>query len=137
MRLHGRLYRDGRYWLAEIPILDAMTQGRTRQEALLMVEDLVRTLANRPSLTLRVYPTGQDGFEVGALETRTLTSLMLRRQRERSGLSLADVAERLGAKSRNAYARYERGTSAPTLEKLNELLRAVSPDRDLVLDQSE
>ena len=49
---------------------------------------------------------------------------------------LRPLAERLGAKSRNAYARYERGTSVPTLEKLNELLQAVSPGRDFVLDQS-
>ena len=45
-------------------------------------------------------------------------------------------AERLGAKSRNAYARYEQGTSTPTLDKLSELLRAVSPDCDFVLHRS-
>ena len=63
-------------------------------------------------------------------------SLLLRRQRERSGLSLAEAAARLGAKSRNAYARYERGTSVPTLDKLTELLQAVAPGQDFVLQQS-
>jgi transcriptional regulator with XRE-family HTH domain len=43
--------------------------------------------------------------------------------------------ERLGVKSRNAYARYEQGVSVPTVEKLDELLRAVAPGRDLVLQQ--
>ena len=52
------------------------------------------------------------------------------------GYRVGEVAQRLGAKSRNTYARYERGTSAPTLEKLNDLLQAVSPDRDFVLHQS-
>jgi transcriptional regulator with XRE-family HTH domain len=61
---------------------------------------------------------------------------LLRRQREKSGLSLAEAAERLGAKSRNAYARYERGTSVPTVEKLTELLEAVAPGQDFVLQQS-
>ncbi len=65
-----------------------------------------------------------------------MISLLLRRQRERSGLSLAEAAERLGCKSRNAYARYERATSAPTLEKLNELLQAVAPGQDIVLHHS-
>ena len=65
-----------------------------------------------------------------------MVRLLLRRQREKSGLSLADVANRLGAKSRNAYARYERGTSVPTIEKLDELLQAVSPDQDIVFHQS-
>ena len=27
MRFEGKLIRDGRFWLAEIPLLDAMTQG--------------------------------------------------------------------------------------------------------------
>ena len=84
MRVQGRVFKDGKFWLAEVPILDAMTQGFTR-----------------------------------AL----------------SGLSLAEAAERLGAKSRNAYARYERGDSSPTLEKLSELMAAVSPSEDFVLQR--
>ena len=50
-----------------------------------------------------------------------------------SKLSEAEVADRLGAKSRNAYARYEQGASVPTIEKLDQLLRAVSPGPDCVL----
>ena len=136
MRFQGNVYKDGRFWLAEIPILDTMTQGYTRKEALFMVEDLLDTLANCPGFTVEVHPGKQGHFEVSSTDTRTMTSLLLRRQRERSGLSLAEVAKRLGAKSRNTYARYERGTSAPTIEKLNELLQAVSPDRDFILHQS-
>ena len=136
MRFQGNVYKDGKFWLAEIPILDTMTQGYTRKEALSMVEDLLVTLVNRPGFSVQVHPSKQGDFEVSSTDTRTMTSLLLRRQRERSGLSLAEVAKRLGAKSRNTYARYERGTSAPTLEKLNELLQAVSPDRDFVLHQS-
>jgi len=136
MRFQGSIYKDGKFWLAEIPILDTMTQGFTRKEALSMIKDLLVTLANKPDLSIEVYPGKKGNFEVSSTDTRTMTSLLLRRQRERSGLSLAEVAKRLGAKSRNTYARYERGTSAPTLEKLNELLQAVSPDRDFVLQQS-
>jgi transcriptional regulator with XRE-family HTH domain len=65
-----------------------------------------------------------------------MVGLLLRRQRERSGLDLAEAAARLGAKSRGAYARYERGTSVPNLEKLTELLQAVAPGRDFALRQS-
>jgi transcriptional regulator with XRE-family HTH domain len=61
---------------------------------------------------------------------------LLRRQRERSGLSLAEAAARLGAKSSQAYARYERGISVPTLDKLTQLLQAVAPGEDFVLQQS-
>jgi hypothetical protein len=136
MRLHGRVYKDGKFWLAEVPLLDAMTQGRTRKEALAMVADLLETLANRPGFSVQVHPGTHEAFEVSAADTRGLMSLLLRRQRERSGLSLAEAAARLGAKSRNAYARYERGTSVPTLDKLTQLLQAVAPGQDFVLQQS-
>ena len=136
MRFHGKMYKDEKFWLAEVPILDAMTQGRTRKEAFNMVKDLLETLANRPGFVVEVHPGRQGDFEVSSSDTRGMVSLLLRRQRERSGLSLAEAAARLGAKSRNAYARYERGTSVPTIEKLTELLQAVSPGQDFVLQQS-
>ena len=135
MRFHGRVYKDGRFWLAEVPIFDAMTQGRTREEALTMAADLLESLARQPRFKVQIHPGKGADFEASSSDTRTLISLLLRRQRERSGLSLAEAAKRLGAKSRNAYARYERGTSVPTVQKLAELLRAVVPESDLVLEQ--
>lgn len=65
-----------------------------------------------------------------------MLALMLRRQRQRHGLSLAQVARKLKASSRNSYARYEQGRAMPTVEKLAELLSAVS-DSDLVIRQSK
>jgi predicted RNase H-like HicB family nuclease len=136
MRLHGKVYKDGKFWLAEVPILNAMTQGHTRTEALSMVKDLLETLVNHPEFAVEVHPGEHGEFEVSCTDMRRLIGLLLRRQRERSGLSLAEAAARLGAKSRNAYARYERGTSTPTVEKLSQLLQAVAPGQDFVLEQS-
>lgn len=136
MRFSGSVYKDGKFWLAEVPMLEALTQGHTKKEAFEMVKDLVETLANMSDFVVTVYPNKDGSFEVGSEDTRTMIRLLLRRQREKSGLSLADVAHRLGAKSRNAYARYERGNSVPTIEKLDELLQAVSPDQDIVFHQS-
>ena len=136
MRFRGKVNQDGKFWLAEVPVLDTMTQGHTYEEALAMVKNLLETLAHRPGFTVEVHPGQHGQFEVSSVDTRTLISLLLRRQRERSGLSLAEAAERLGAKSRNAYARYERGTSVPTVAKLTELLEAVAPGQDFVLQQS-
>jgi len=136
MRLYGKVYKDGAFWLAEVPILDAMTQGHTRKEAFSMVKDLLETLVNRPAFTVKVHPGKHGNFEVSSTDSRGLIGLLLRRQRERSGLSLSEAAARLGAKSRNAYARYERGTTMPSLEKLTELYQAVAPGKDIVLHQS-
>src|ERR671924_1548035 len=124
MRFPGRLTRDGKHWLAEVPVFDAMTQGRTRAEALDMIADWFASMADRPRVAVRVVNARGADFEIAAADTRAIISLLLRRQRQKSGLSLAAVAERLGAKSRNAYARYEQGTTVPTIDKLAELLRA-------------
>jgi transcriptional regulator with XRE-family HTH domain len=63
---------------------------------------------------------------------KTLVALLLRRQREKRGISLAEAAKRLEQKSRNAYARYEQGQTVPTVEKLEKLLKAIAPDQELV-----
>ena len=136
MRFEGRIARDGRFWLAEIPLLEAMTQGRTRAEALEMIGDWLETMINRPGFRAQVYPRGKTEFEVSGNDVGALTALLLRRRREASGASLRDVAERLGASSRNAYARYERGDVIPTVEKLDALLKATSPDGDFVIRES-
>ena len=133
MRFEGTVVRDGRFWLAEIPLLDAMTQGRTRKEALAMVADWLETMVNRDGFRAVVHERGGSDFELSGTDVAAMTALLLRRKREASGASLRDVAERLGASSRNAYARYERGEAVPTVDKLDALLKAASPDLDFVI----
>ena len=65
-----------------------------------------------------------------------MTAFLLKRRRQASGASLRQVAERLGASSRNAYARYERGEAVPSMEKLDALLKAASPGDDIVIRES-
>src|SRR5437773_1273759 len=101
MRFQGRLYRDGRSWLAEVPVFDAMTQGRSRKETLEMIADWFVSMVGRARVTVNVHPIGRDEFEVSSSDAGTMISLLLRRQRQKSGLSLAEAAQRLGAKSRN------------------------------------
>jgi hypothetical protein len=132
MRFPGRIRRDGRFWLVEVPALDAVTQGRTKREALAMVEDLVETMAGVRGFRATVYPTGGETFEIGGNRLGVLLALLLRRQRERQGLTLAEAAERLGQRSRNAYARYEQGRAMPTVEMVERLLKAIAPDQKIV-----
>ncbi len=136
MRFEGTVVRDGRWWLAEVPLLEAMTQGRTRKEALEMIGDWLETMVNRPDFHATVYPLGSAEFEVAGSDAAAMTALLLRRRREASGTTLRDLATRLGSSSRNAYARYERGDSVPTVEKLDALLKATSPGGDFVIRAS-
>ncbi len=137
MRFQGSLSRDGNWWLVEVPIFDALTQGHTRKEAFAMIADWFVSMIDRKEFEVTIHKTAGDTFEIGSNDVRAMVSLMLRRQRQKSGLTLAQVAERLHAKSHNAYARYEQGLTVPTVEKLDELLRAIAPDRDVVVRQSD
>ena len=132
MRFPGRVKKSGKFWLVEIPAFDARTQGRTKREAFTMAEDLIETMAAARGFRATAYPTGGATFEIGANHIGVLLALLLRRQRELQGLTLAAVAEKLGQRSKNAYARYEQGKTMPTVEKLEQLLKAIAPDHKIV-----
>jgi hypothetical protein len=136
MRLSGRVFKSERFWAIEVPILNVVTQGRTKKEAFLMIADAIESLADRKDFRVEVFPGRGQSFEIGANDQAFLMSFLLKRLRLKKGLSLLEVAEKLGIKSPNAYARYEQGVSVPTVEKLTQLLSAVSPGADFVLRES-
>ena len=138
MELMGKVWKepDSSWWLVEISFLDVMTQGKTRKEALEMIQDAVMELVkdsyadlidNRFHVTVHLYEDGIIGM--AASDEKILYALGLKRQRLRSGSSIRDVSRRLKSKSPNAYARYERARAWPSLEKYAELLHAANPQR--------
>jgi len=65
-RLLGRLRMGEKYWLADLPALDVMTQGRTKAEAYTMVKDMLEALVNLPGFSIQVDPDEQYAFQVTA-----------------------------------------------------------------------
>jgi hypothetical protein len=136
MRFKGRILKSGRFWAIEVPILDISSQGMSKAEAYVMIADAIEALVNRRGFRVQVFPGPGPEFEIGASDEADLTALLLKRARQRSRLSLAQVAARLGSRSPNSYARYEQGRAVPSIRKLSQLHAAVSGDRDLVLSES-
>jgi len=137
MRLSGRVFKVGKSWAIEVPILGVVTQGYTKKEAYEMIADAIESLVNKKGFKVKVYPGKRDYFELGSPDLSSLTAFLLRRQRMKRDLTLVEAANRLGAKSHNTYARYEQGKSIPSIEKFNKLLLALSPDNDFVLIESQ
>lgn len=134
MELEGKVYKDGKFWLVEIPVLDAMTQGKTRKEALAMAKDLVIQMAIsyfsneiRADFRVTLSDYRKDLIGISANDTKLLLALSLRRQREASGSTLKKAAERLGSRSPNSYAQYEKGGTSISIEKFEHLLVAANP----------
>jgi len=136
MRFVGRVFKVGRYWAIEVPILGVVTQGRTRKEAFEMIADAIEVLVNKKGFRVEVFPGDGEYFEVGSPNVAALTALLLRRQRVKRGLTLSDVTKRMGARSLNSYARYEQGRSVPSIKRLSQLLAAVSQGGEFVLIES-
>ena len=100
-----------------------------------MIVDWVRTMLDDPSYEVVVQEKSRRSETVWVTSGNParLIALMLRRQREAGQLSLAQVAENLGSKSRNTYARYEQGKAVPAADQLGRLVRAARPSADVVV----
>jgi DNA-binding XRE family transcriptional regulator len=135
MNLEGRIWKSetSRYWLVEVHDLDILTEGFSRRDAADMLRDAIESLVNRDGFRVRVT-VGRDGrCKVGSNDDAVLLAFMLQRLRQREGLSVREVARRLGARSPNAYAQYETGRVAPSIDTLSRLLAALNPEFEPVL----
>ncbi len=101
-----------------------------------MVEDLFVTLADKKGFEVTVKCTKDGVLEIGSNDNRVMVGLLLKRKRQLNNLTIQQVAERLGSKSKNAYARYEQGKILPSIDKLEDLLNALDPYSDLVISQA-
>lgn len=139
MELEGKIWKDGKFWLVEVPAIEVMTQGKSQKEALQMIEDAIEGLMNCyfPNeakdfkITAKDYKKGIIG--VSSSNNSLMLAFSLRRQRELSKSTVREVSERLGSNSPNAYAKYEKGGVRISLDQYERLLYAVNPKRPLRL----
>jgi predicted RNase H-like HicB family nuclease len=139
MELEGKVWKDEKFWLAEVPSLNVMTQGKTRKEALFMIEDAIIGLINcyfkeKAGEEFKIHVNDyKDVIGITSTNTKLLMAFSLKRQREMSESTIQEVAERLGSKSPNSYAQYEKGKIRISLDKYEQLLEAVNPAHHPIL----
>lgn len=132
MILEGKIQKDGKFLMVDFAAIDAATQGLTKAELLEMAKDLIHNFCVGPAEVSAAFK-GKDTIEIEVTPSKAIVPVMLRRQREKSGLTGREVSAILGEKSHGSYAAYERGEREPSLEKLEELLGAVSKQDRLKL----
>ena len=140
MELEGRIWKEGRYWIVEVPSLDVSTQGHTKKEALVMIKDAVLELMYSyfkgkldKKFNINVNEHKNNIIGVVSSDKKLLFSLSLRRQREKEGLTVREVTKRLGSKSPNAYSQYERGQINVSLDQYERLVQAINPSQNCIL----
>lgn len=139
MELEGKLWKSGKFWLVEVPAVEVMTQGHSREEALKMIKDAIEGLvgcyfpdeSKGFSIIVQDYKKGIIG--VSTSDNSLMLAFSLKRQREMSKSTVREVSERLGSNSPNAYARYEKGRTRISLDQYERLLQAVNPQQNFHL----
>lgn len=137
MELEGKIWKEGKFWIVEVPCLNVSSQGKTRKEALFMIQDavfeLMKSYFGDVEFEITVHDFKGTSFGLTSDDNKLLLSFLLIRQREESGLSIRDVAMRLESKNPNSYAQYEKGTVNFSIDKYEQLIHAVNPKRTTVL----
>jgi len=136
IKFEGGLLKKGRFWAVCVPALDIYTQGKSVKDALVMIKDAVKLLVDRKGFFVNVHLLPNNRFVLRAKkpdDDKYMIALMLKNQRAKYGLSLQEVADRLGV-SKNAYAQYEQARAIPSLAKVEEFIHAMSHHLHVVLD---
>jgi predicted RNase H-like HicB family nuclease len=135
MELEGKIWKEGKWWVVEVPCLNLTSQGKTKKDAFLMIKDAVLELIKSyfsdlsEEFNITVHDYKDDIFGLTSNDNKILLSFLLIRQREESGLSIRDVAERLSSKSPNSYAQYEKGKMNFSIDQYEKLMHAINPKR--------
>lgn len=138
MKVNGRVAPPkgkDKFWSVEIPVLGIFTQGKNQKDAYRMAADAIEVLLDRKDFKIDVTPKGKFDFLVSANDQDAFLGFILSRIRMTHKLTARDVSKRLKSKSPNAYARYEQGKTTPTIQKLEELLAAIDPGLEIVIQK--
>jgi len=135
IKFQGGLFKEGRYWSVEVPALDIVTQGKSKQDGYAMIKEAIELHVDRSGFKVEIVPSAGERFVVkaqGTANDKYLIALLLKQQRAKHGLSTAEVARRLGI-TKHAYAQYEQARSLPSLTKVEEFIHAMSKRAHFVL----
>jgi predicted RNase H-like HicB family nuclease len=132
VKLEGRVFKDGKYWVSEVDILDLCTFGTSKKDAALMMADAIQELIDTKGFKAEIDSQSDDLFTIKTNDNDKLISLILKRQRVKRNLSIADVVNRLGFSSRNAYARYENSRTKISFSKFIELYKTITQDEPVL-----
>lgn len=132
MKIIGRYYKDGKFWLADLPMIQLMDQGRTRKESLIMIKSAFEILVNDETFSCEVKDLGEGEFAISTQQVKILSAFVVRRLREAQGLTIREAGALLGMKSHTEYARHESGKVAMNMETFNRYVEVLS-SKEIIL----
>ena len=129
-----KTWKDKKTWIAGIDALDTYSQGRTRKHAILMLKDAILELSKSefglPHMRIETPQAEKQDFM--RLIDKYAIALLLKRTRQRFGLTQADVVKKLKCQ-KNAYAQYEQARRIPTIDQLEKFISAMQKEQHLII----
>ena len=98
-----------------------------------MVKEAIELVVDLEGFKVTIELAQNNNFFIVPNHIGPILAMILRQKRVDNGLSIREVADRLGQSSPNSYGRYETGKSIPTIEKFDELLAAIDPGSSSIL----
>ena len=135
MKIEGKLEKKTgeRVWGVSIPEIGIFTQGKSKSDAYKMAKEAIELVVELRGFEVSIEPSSNNDFFIIPNNIGPILAMILRQKRIDNGLSIRDVANRMGQSSPNSYGRYESGKSTPTIEKFDELLTAIDPNLSSIL----
>ncbi|HEY8279369.1 MAG TPA: helix-turn-helix transcriptional regulator [Bdellovibrionota bacterium] len=128
MRIEGKVWKDGKFWVAALPVLEFSTQALKASEVEMMMVDAVRTAMDDSRLQVKFLKASQDVWVLEFEEAKDFVVFFLKQLRLQQGLSIEEVARRLGFRSRASYFQYEVGRREPSIGQFESIVKAMSQD---------
>jgi len=79
----GHLYKEGKFWLVEIPALNLMTQAFTKRQAYKMAKSLIQDASGQTELKLNLIQMDDLAFLIQSDDLEALIPLLLKKQRQK------------------------------------------------------
>jgi ribosome-binding protein aMBF1 (putative translation factor) len=136
MHIHAKLEKSGKHWLIEFPFLDIVTQASNKRGLVTMATSLLNDTIDR-DLGLTVVAKAENLLTLHTSDTRGYLALVIHCRRQMLGMTQAELATKIGAKSATAVARYEQCKTSPSLEVLEKLLAGVGVGLSLSLELNQ
>lgn len=115
MNFIGRIHRPKRgekYWEVRIPDVGIFTQGKSEKDARAMTVDAIKTVVDVKNFKVKIHALSGGRLLITADNPTPLVARWLFRLRIKNHLTIRQAAERLGASSPEAWARYESGRAS-------------------------
>jgi hypothetical protein len=134
MLVEGRCHKVGNQWIGEVPFFQSVFSTRPGEERESLFEN-IKSSADEIGTEIRLHSEDGDTFMLEIDDISPILPMILKRIRIKKRLSIGEVTKLLGFNSRNSYAQYEYGKTKLTLNKFEEIVKAMAPDYQLVLSR--